>query len=47
MLEYMEGGTLHSLLHRLKRFPEDVARFYAAEIILGVTFLQKCGTVHR
>ena len=46
-MEYLEGGTLHSLLSRLKGFIEDMARFYAAEIVLAVIFLHKCGIVHR
>jgi len=45
--EYCKGGTLHSLMSRLKRFHEDLARFYVAEIILAVNFLQKCGIIHR
>ena len=47
MLEYMEGGTLRSLLLRHKRFSVDKTRFYAAEIILAVRFLHRCGIVHR
>ena len=47
VMEYIEGDTLSSLLRRRKRFNEDVARFYAAEVILAVNFLHKCGIVHR
>ena len=47
MMEYCEGGTLGSLMSRLQRFDEDMVRFYAAEIILAVKFLHKCGIVHR
>ena len=47
VMEYIEGGTLSSLLRSRKRFHEDVARFYAAEVILAVNFLHKCGIVHR
>ena len=47
VMEYLEGGTLHSLLCRLKGFSEDLARFYTAEIVLAVKFLHKCGIVHR
>jgi len=46
MMEYMEGGTLHSFLSRHKQFSEDETRFYAAEIILAVNFLHQCGIVH-
>ena len=47
VMEYLGGGTLHSLLCRLKGFSEDLARFYTAEIVLAVKFLHKCGIVHR
>ena len=47
VMEYCKGGTLHSLLSRLERLHEDLARFYAAEIILAVNFLHKCGIIHR
>jgi len=47
VMEYVEGGTLRSFLSRRKRFNEDEARFYLAEIILAVNFLHKCGIVHR
>ena len=47
VMEYMGGGTLHSLCARRNRRNEDIARFYAAEIILGVDFLHNCGIVHR
>jgi len=47
MMEYCEGGSLYSLICRLKRLHVDLARFYAAEIILAVNFLHRCGIVHR
>ena len=47
LMEYCKGGTLHSLMSRLKRFHEDLARFYVAETILAVNFLHKCGIIHR
>jgi serine/threonine protein kinase len=47
VMEYCEGGTLLSMILRLQRFHEDLVRFYAAEIILAVNFLHKCGIVHR
>jgi len=47
VLEHVEGGTLRCHLCRHKRFSEDMARSYAAEIILAVNFLHKCGIVHR
>jgi hypothetical protein len=46
-MEYLEGGTLYSLLYMLKRFHKDLAWFYAAVIILAVNFLHNCGFVHK
>ena len=46
VMEYMEGGSLRFHFCRHMRFSEDLSRFYAAEIILAVNFLHKCGTVH-
>jgi len=45
-MEFMDGGSLHSLLCDVLRLPEHVARFYSAEIILAVSFIHKCGIVH-
>ena len=47
MMEYLEGGTLRSLLYRYRQLDEDEAKFYAAQIILAVNFLHKSGIVHR
>jgi serine/threonine protein kinase len=47
VMEFMEAGTLHSLLCEVGQLPEKAARFYAAEIILAVNFLHECGIVHR
>lgn len=47
VLEYMEGGDLHSLFSRIGVFSEARTRFYAAEITLAVDFLHTCGIVHR
>jgi len=46
VMENCEGGTLQSLMCRQHRFHEDVVRFYAAEIIVGVNFLHECGIAH-
>ena len=46
-MEYLEGGTIYSLLSRYRRLDEGEAKFYAAEIILAVNFLHKSGIVHR
>jgi len=47
VIGYCKGGSVHSLMSRLQQFHEDLARFYAAEIILAVNLLHKCGIIHR
>lgn len=40
VMEYLEGGQLfRSLAMKMKKFTEDVAKFYIAEIILGLQYL--------
>ena len=45
MTEYMRGGDLQ--FHLQRGFTEDRARFYGAEITLGVHHLHKLGIIHR
>ena len=47
IMEYMPGGDLGSLLEEYGRFEVNVARFYAAEIILCLEFLHAQHIVHR
>jgi protein kinase A len=41
LLDYVPGGELFTYLRKLRRFDEDVARFYAAEIVLVLEFLHE------
>lgn len=49
VMEYIPGGDLMSLLMRWEGgvFPEDLARFYMAELILAVDSVHEMGFVHR
>lgn len=47
VMEYLIGGDLASLLRNLQYFDEDMARKYAAEIILALSYLHSVGIVHR
>jgi serine/threonine protein kinase len=46
-LEYLHGGELFQHLKEAKRFPENLARFYAAEIILAMEFLHSKDIIYR
>ncbi|TPX10665.1 uncharacterized protein E0L32_008399 [Thyridium curvatum] len=41
LLDYVPGGELFSYLRKLRRFDEDMARFYAAEIVLVLEYLHE------
>ncbi|PSS28090.1 hypothetical protein M430DRAFT_162973 [Amorphotheca resinae ATCC 22711] len=48
LLDYCPGGEVFSYLRRAKRFDENTARFYAAEIVLVLEFLhEREGVAYR
>eukprot|EP01135_Chromosphaera_perkinsii_P003648 Nk52_evm27s250 gene=Nk52_evmTU27s250 len=47
VMEYMIGGDLGSLLQVFGYFDEDMARMYAAQIVLALEYLHSHGIVHR
>ncbi|CAG8984271.1 hypothetical protein HYALB_00010696 [Hymenoscyphus albidus] len=48
LLDYCPGGEVFSYLRKAKRFDENTARFYAAEIVLIIEFLhEKEGVAYR
>lgn len=47
VLEYVCGGELFSHLRKVGKFPNDVAKFYAAEIILVIEYLHSKHIVYR
>ncbi|EDQ92496.1 uncharacterized protein MONBRDRAFT_1270, partial [Monosiga brevicollis MX1] len=46
-MEFVAGGDLISLIDEIGPFQEDMARFYAAELILALDDLHKMGYAHR
>lgn len=47
VLDYCAGGELFFHLSRMKKFPEHMARFYAAEITLALDAMHTHGVVYR
>ncbi|GLJ29556.1 hypothetical protein SUGI_0582940 [Cryptomeria japonica] len=49
VMEFCPGGDLHTLRQRQpgKHFSELAARFYAAEVLLGLEYLHMLGVVYR
>lgn len=47
VLDYCPGGELFFHLSRFRRFPERVARFYAAELLLAISHLHRRGIIYR
>ena len=47
-MDYYCGGDLLTLLSRFEdRLPEDMARFYIAQMVLAIDSLHQMGYVHR
>jgi len=47
VLDFINGGHLFFQLYRQGTFNEDLARMYAAEIVLALAHLHKNGIIHR
>ena len=47
VLEYCPGGELFSLLDKEGRLAEDSARFYTAQLVLGLEYLHSRHIIYR
>ncbi|EAS34359.1 AGC/PKA protein kinase [Coccidioides immitis RS] len=47
VMDFVEGGELFSLLRKSQRFPNPVAKFYAAEVTLALEYLHSQNIVYR
>ena len=46
-MEYCPGGELFNLLSKKRRFSEDQAKFYAAQMVLALEHLHQNNVVYR
>lgn len=47
VMDFIEGGELFSLLRKSQRFPNPVAKFYAAEVTLALDYLHSHEIIYR
>ena len=47
LMEFMPGGELFYHLSKLRRFSEEIARFYMAEVIIGIEYLHNQRIIYR
>lgn len=47
VMDFVEGGELFSLLRKSQRFPNPVAKFYAAEVTLALDYLHSQHIIYR
>ena len=47
VMEYLNGGDIRCLLSALGALGEDMAKFFAAEVVLALEYLHDMGIVHR
>jgi protein kinase A len=47
VMDFVEGGELFSLLRKSGRFPNPVAKFYAAEVTLALEYLHARNIIYR
>ena len=47
VMPFVRGGELYKVYQAQRRFPEEVVKFYAAQLVLGIGYLHGKGIVHR
>lgn len=47
LLEYVQGGELFSYLRKQGNLPEDISKFYVAQLVLAFAHLHQMGIIYR
>mmetsp|Transcript_33178 Transcript_33178/g.30117 ORF Transcript_33178/g.30117 Transcript_33178/m.30117 type:complete len:152 (+) Transcript_33178:793-1248(+) len=47
VMKFMRGGELFTHLRKNKRFPEETAKFYGAQVALGIGYLHSKDIIYR
>eukprot|EP00727_Mastigamoeba_balamuthi_P013352 m51a1_g864 putative protein serine threonine kinase (549) ;mRNA; f:811292-813592 len=47
VLEYVDGGSLLSIVQKFGRFPENLAAIYMDHVMAGLIYLHQNGVIHR
>lgn len=47
VMDFVSGGELFSLLRKSQRFPDPVAKFFAAEVALALDYLHSLDIIYR
>ena len=47
IMEFCAGGELFGLIKKYRRLPEEIAKFYIIEILLGLAYLHGQNVVYR
>jgi len=47
VMPFINGGELYKIFQEQKRFPEEVVKFYAAQIIIAIGNLHAKDIMHR
>jgi serine/threonine protein kinase len=47
ILEFCENGSLHAILKRFGKFPENLVAVYTAQVLEGLVYLHDQGVIHR
>jgi len=47
VMDFVPGGELFTLLRRSNRFPDPVAKFYAAEVALALNYMHSLDIIYR